>query len=94
MREGIPQVPPDIPLTAAAQFMRDLGVRTLFLMHHAGGVEYPAAAISYKHYLRYLAANDLADLNDLGIKADRIPPLEDFFQRRAAARKKNVHREN
>jgi CBS domain-containing protein len=94
MREGIPQVPPDIPLTAAAQIMRDLGVRTLFLMHHAGGVEYPAAAISYKHYLRHLAANDLTDLNDLGINAERISPLEDFFQRRAAARNKNITRED
>ena len=33
MREGVPQVPPDIPLTAAAQIMRDQRVRTFFLMH-------------------------------------------------------------
>ena len=90
MREGVPQIPPDIPLKAAAQIMRDQRKRTLFLMHHAGGIEYPAAAISYKHYLRYLAADDFADLHDLGIKAERNPPLEDFFQRRAAARNKNI----
>ena len=90
MREGVPQIPPDIPLRAAAQIMRDLGVRTLFLMHHAGGIEYPAAAISYKHFLRYLAADKLADLQDLGIEAGRTPPLEEFFERRAAARDKNI----
>jgi predicted transcriptional regulator len=93
MREGVPQIPPEIPLKAAAQIMRDQGVRVLFLMHHAGGIEYPAAAISYKHYLRYLAADDLSDLHDLGIKAGRTLPLEDFFQRRAAAREENLSRE-
>jgi CBS domain-containing protein len=94
MREGVPQIPPDIPLRAAAQIMRDQGERTLFLMHHAAGIEYPAAAISYKHYLRYLAADDLTDLHDLGIKAGRTPPLEEFFQRRAAAREKNIIQED
>ena len=88
MREGVPQVPPDIPLTAAAQVMRDLGVRTLFLMHHAGGVEYPAAQISYRHLLRYLASEDADDLRDLGIYAERQSPLETFILRRDEARKK------
>jgi len=94
MREGVPQVPPDIPLTAAAQIMRDQGTRTFFLMHHAAGIEYPAAALSYKHYLRLLAADDIHDLSDLGIKAERIPPLEEFFQRREATRQKNINRED
>lgn len=94
MREGVPQIPPDIPLRAAAQIMRDQGERTLFLMHHAAGIEYPAAAISYKHYLRYLAADDLTDLHDLGIKAGRTPPLEEFFKRRAGAREKNIIQED
>jgi CBS domain-containing protein len=93
MREGVPQIPPDIPLKAAAQIMRDQGERTLFLMHHSGGIEYPAAAISYKHFLRYLAASDPSDLDDLGIKAERNAPLEDFFRRRAAARQKNIPHE-
>ncbi len=93
MREGVPQVPPDIPLSAAAQIMRDLGTRTIFLMHHAAGIEYPAAALSYKHYLRLLAADDVHDLRDLGIQAERKPPLEEFIQRREATRKKNISRE-
>jgi CBS domain-containing protein len=88
MREGVPQIPPDIPLSAAAQFMRDLGVRTLFLMHHAAGVEYPAAHISYRHLLRYVAAQSEADLLDLGIYAQRQAPLQSFIQRRDEARKK------
>ena len=88
LREGVPQVPPDIPLAAAAQLMRDQGVRTLFLMHHAGGIEYPAAQISYRHLLRFLAAQDESELRDLGIHAERQSPLEAFIQRRDAARKK------
>lgn len=87
MREGVPQVPPDIPLEAAAQIMRDLGVRALFLMHHASGIEYPAAVITYRHLLRHLAANDGNDLRDLGIKAERKLPLQAFIEKRDAARK-------
>lgn len=91
MREGVPQVPAHIPLAAAAQIMRDQGVRTLFLMHHAAGIEYPAAALSYKHYLRLLAAEDIHDLRDLGIQAERRLPLEEFTQRRQANRRKNIN---
>jgi CBS domain-containing protein len=90
LREDVPQVPPDIPLTAAAQIMRDLGIRTLFLMHHASGIEYPAAMISYAHLLRLLAAQDPGDLRDLGIQADRQSPLEKYFQKRDAARRENL----
>lgn len=89
MRDGVPQVPPDIPLAAAAQLMQDLKVRALYLMHHAGGIEYPAAMISYKHLLRHLAANNDSELRDLGIRAERQTPLEMFIQRRDAARNKN-----
>ena len=89
MREGVPQIPPDIPITAAAQIMQDLDVRSLFLMHNAGGIEYPAATITYWHYLRYLAAEHSDDLNDLGIKAERQSPLETFLQKRDLARKTN-----
>jgi len=89
MREGVPQVPPDIPLAAAAQIMLDSKVRTLFLMHHAGGVEYPAASLAYWHILRHMAATEGQGLQDLGILAERRPPLEQFIQRRDAARGTN-----
>lgn len=88
MRDGVPQVPPDIPLTAAAHIMQDLGVRVLFLMHHSSGIEYPAAMITYQHILRHLASENLQDLRDLGVRAERQSPLEAFVARRDAARKR------
>lgn len=89
MRDGVPEVPPDIPIVAAAQIMRDQGLRVVFLMHHAGGIRYPAAALSYRHLLRHLAARDDGDLNDLGIKAAREAPLQTFIQKREAARRRS-----
>jgi CBS domain-containing protein len=89
MSEGVPQVPADIPLVTAAQIMRDQGVRVLFLMHHAGGITYPAAMLTYTHLLRHLAARDDGDLADLGIKASRQPPLDTFIKKRDAARRQS-----
>lgn len=88
MRPGMPQVPPDIPLTAAAQIMQDLNTRIIYITHHAGGIEYPAAYLTYKHLLRHLAAQDEAELKDLGIKAEREAPLETFIRRRDEALRK------
>lgn len=88
MRPEMPQVPPDIPLAAAAQIMQDMGVRVLFCGHHAGGIEYPAAYISYTHFIRHLAAEDGADLRDLGIRAERESPIDTFKRRRDAARRR------
>jgi predicted transcriptional regulator len=88
MTESVPQVPPEIPLTAAAQIMQDLGVRVLFLMHHAAGIEYPAAVITYRHLLRHMAASDQDQLSDLGILAERQTPVEAFNRRRAEALKR------
>jgi hypothetical protein len=88
MTEDMPQVPPDIPLTAAAQIMRDLGVRIVFMVHNADGITYPAAMLSYRHLLRHLAAGTEGELKDLGIKAEREAPLETFMRRRDEARRK------
>lgn len=71
-------VPPDIPLTAAAQMMRDRGVRVLFMMHHAGGIEYPAAMLTASHLMRHIAMIDEEDLRDLGIHAAGKSPVELF----------------
>jgi predicted transcriptional regulator len=87
MREGVPQVPPDIPLSVAAQMMHDQKVRAVFLMHHAGGIEYPAGVLTYTHLIRHMAAKDADELSDLGIRADRTSPLEAFIKRRDEARK-------
>jgi CBS domain-containing protein len=86
MQDGLAQIPPNIPLTAAAQIMQDKGVRILYLTHHAGGIEYPAAMLSYKNLLRHMAMEDEEELSDLGIEADRELPLESFVKRRDSAR--------
>ena len=88
MRDEVPQIPPNIPLTAAAQIMQDKGVRILYLTHHAGGIEYPAAMLSYKNMLRHMAMESEEDLSDLGIVADRELPMETFARRRADARER------
>ena len=85
MRDDVPQMPPDVPLTTAAQIMRDQGVRVVFQMHQAVGVQYPAAALSYTHLLRHLAARSDAELQDLGIAAARKPPLNTFIEKRDEA---------
>ncbi len=88
MREGMPTVQPDMPVTLAAQLMRDQKTRIAYLTHNAAGIIYPAAYITYRHILRHLAAQNEQELKDLGIKAERKSPLEAFIERRDAARKK------
>ena len=92
MHEGVPEVPPDIPLEVAAQMMLDQNVRAFFLMHHAGGIVYPAAMITYRHLLRHLAAQSDDDLKDMGVAAARKAPLQQFIERRDAALKASQHK--
>lgn len=89
MRDQIPQIPADIPITAAAQIMIDLRVRTLYVMHQSDGVDYPAGLITFRHILRHLAAHNPEDLRDLGVQAKRKTPVESFIERRDAARQNN-----
>jgi predicted transcriptional regulator len=89
MRDGVPQIPPDIPLTAAAQLMQDQNIRVFFLTHHAGGITYPAAVISYTHFIKYLANGQPETPKDLGIGAERKAPLDLFYERLAEQRKQN-----
>ncbi|MEJ2758440.1 MAG: CBS domain-containing protein [Anaerolineales bacterium] len=93
MTDGIPQVPPDIPLAVAAQLLQDQGLRVFYLTHHAAGIEYPAALITYKHFLRLLEMREIEEIEDLGIKAKRQAPLDAFIERRDAlkAQNKNIH---
>jgi len=88
MEDGVPQIPPDIPLTAAAQIMQDKGLRILYLTHHAGGIEYPAAMLSYNNMLRHMAMESEEEIKDLGVEADRELPLESFAKRLANARER------
>ncbi|MEW6285295.1 MAG: CBS domain-containing protein [Chloroflexota bacterium] len=88
MSEGVPELNPDLPLTAAAQMMKDRGIRIAYMMHNSAGIIYPAAYISYRHILRHIAARDEKDLKDLGLAAERKSPLEQFIERRDEARRK------
>jgi len=88
MREGMPTLQADMPLTLAVQFMRDKGARIAYLIHNAAGIIYPAAFITYHHILRCLAAADESELRDLGIEAERESPVETFIKRRDKAREK------
>jgi CBS domain-containing protein len=88
MREGMPTLQADMPIDLAAQFMRDQHTRIAYMTHNAAGIIYPAAYITYKHIVRYLAAKDENDLKDLGIEATRKSPIEQFMERRDEARRK------
>jgi predicted transcriptional regulator len=89
MSDGLPTIPPDIPISVAAQLMQDQNIRTFFLTHHAGGIEYPAAVISYQHFLRHLQHVEIKKPNDLGIDAARKSPIEIFHERLEEKRKQN-----
>ncbi|HEY5729374.1 MAG TPA: CBS domain-containing protein [Anaerolineales bacterium] len=88
MSEGVPELGADIPLTVAAQMMKDQGIRIAYMTHNSAGTIYPAAYISYRHILRHIAAKDENDLKDLGLEAERKSPIEQFIERRDEARKR------
>jgi CBS domain-containing protein len=52
MRPDIPEIPADIPASAAAQLMLDWNVREMYLMHHDGGISWPAARLGIEEILR------------------------------------------
>ncbi len=55
MRPDIPEIPPDIPATAAVQIMLDQDIRAMYLMHHDGGIMWPSAVLRFEDVLHYLA---------------------------------------
>jgi len=68
-------------LTVADVMRPDQDVREIFLMHHGGGISWPAAALRYQDVLRHIAADSEADLADLGARAARKSPIEVFKER-------------
>lgn len=88
MHEGLPELPADIPAAAAAQMMKDRGLRVVYILHNSAGIIYPAAFLSYWHVLRAMTARSDQDVKDLGISAERKSPIETFIERRDAARKR------
>ena len=87
MNPEVPTVPPDIPVSAAAQMMRDRNVRTLYITHHARGIEYPSAVIGFWHLARHIAAESEDDISDLGMGAPRKSPIERFKEKRDRRRR-------
>lgn len=87
MQETIPQIPADIPLKIATQMMLDNHIQTYYLMHHSGGITYPAAFLSFKNVLRLMAAKDDQDLADLGTEKNKRLPLDEFYKKRDVARR-------
>jgi len=87
MSEGVPELNADIPLTAAAQMMKDKGIRIVYMNHNSAGIIYPAAFISYRHILRHIAAKDETELKDLGLAAERKSPIEVFIAKRDNAKR-------
>ena len=71
-------IPPLVAAVAAVIFQ---------LLHNAAGITYPAAYLSYRHILRLLAARDEGELKDLGLAAERKSPVEQFIEKRDAARR-------
>ena len=55
MSQKIPEIPPDIPASAAVQLMLDQHRRELYLMHHDGGICWPAAVLRFDDILNHLA---------------------------------------
>jgi CBS domain-containing protein len=88
MSESVTELPADLPIPAAAQLLRDKGVRVGYMLHNSAGITYPAAYLSYRHILRLLAARDESELKDLGLAAERKSPVEQFIEKRDAARRK------
>ena len=88
MSEGVPDMPADVPLPLAAQILKDRHIRVGYMLHNSAGITYPAAYLSYRHILRHLVAQDESDLKDLGLAAERKSPIEQFIEKRDAARRK------
>lgn len=93
MNPEVPQIPPDIPLNVAAQIMQDMGTRIVFIMHNAGGIGYPAAVLTYEHFLRHMVSKEPGDLIDLGVGAPRENPLDIFVKRREETKRKNLEKD-
>jgi CBS domain-containing protein len=83
MHANILEVPPDIPATTAAQIMLDEDTRDIYLLHHAGGIGWPAAMFRFDEVLRYLGAESEAEVAAMGVGAPRKSGIE-FFKDRYA----------
>jgi hypothetical protein len=67
--------------------MLDRDVRDMYLMHHDGGIRWPAAVLRFDDVLRYLTAESEADIADMGAGAARPSPFDLFKERSARPRR-------
>ncbi|HEX9114929.1 MAG TPA: CBS domain-containing protein [Anaerolineae bacterium] len=74
-----PELPVDVPLTAAIQLMADQGVDHLFFLHRAGGRAWPASVLSLRDAVRALAGPEY--IQQQGAGAPR-PNAMDLFRQR------------
>jgi predicted transcriptional regulator len=79
MDERVPEAPSDIPLTAAAQLMADIGADHLFFLHRAGGRIWPASVVSHRDLIRAMAGPEY--IQGQGTAAPRPTPMDLFRQR-------------
>lgn len=79
MEEQVPTIPPDVPAVAAANLMLDRGIRQLFVVHHAGGIVYPAAVFTLQDVIRVVGGLQRAP--GVGVGAER-PSAIDLFKHR------------
>lgn len=79
MTEDVPDAPADIPLSASAQLMADMGVDHLFLMHNAGGKSWPASVLNLRDVVKALAGPEY--IKAQGMHAARPTPMDLFRQR-------------
>ncbi len=79
MVEQVPTIPPDVPAVAAANLMLDRGIRQLFVVHHAGGIVYPAAVFTLQDVIRVVGGLQRAP--GVGVGAERPSPIDLFKHR-------------
>jgi CBS domain-containing protein len=79
MEEQVPIIPPDVPAAAAAHLMLDKGIRQLFVVHHAGGIVYPAAVFTLQDVIRVVGGLERAP--GVGVGAERPSPIDLFKHR-------------
>jgi CBS-domain-containing membrane protein len=79
MLTATPELPVDVPLSAALRLMADQGVDHLFFLHRAGGRAWPASVLSWRDAVRALAGPE--HIQNQGAGAPRPTPMDLFRQR-------------
>ncbi len=79
MDENVPVMPPELPAAAAAQLLVDQGISQVFITHHAGGMNYPAAVFTLQDVARVIGGLERAP--GVGAGSERPSPIDLFKHR-------------